>query len=383
MLDYGSIWFTTKDGTTFKIAKTQCVNYKGVSKSSSDIGASLGDPKYSKLVGLDVVKAFIDLVLWPVSSLAAKCLIYTLENLQCSLTAIFDIIRLIAAGDFNTLGQMAATVAIYMVGYKLALLVVGAVIGVSSGLILMIALAFGTAVFMLLVDLVKVGFNLNVYMEQRELESYEDLTAYLLSQIAADVIYNFLIANFLKFAKKAKAKASPKVENIINKVTGKVTEAIDNAINKVKDTVDNIVNKVDDVINKGGNCYKLSQDQLNAYLSEATKNPNSDTFVLGLDGNYDVTGGLNDYTYFKMNDSTWNKLKRLTNYNYDEIWKLNKKFIDKQISSGKNIVLTNNPNSKYYLENGSLRFYQREINYLKELGYVFKETSDGLWKAVK
>ena len=58
VLDYGSIWFTTKDGSTFKIAKTQCVNYKGVSKSSSDIGASLGNPKYSKLVGLDVVKAF-------------------------------------------------------------------------------------------------------------------------------------------------------------------------------------------------------------------------------------------------------------------------------------------------------------------------------------
>ena len=266
VLDYGSIWFTTKDGTTFKIAKTQCVNYKGVSKSSSDIGASLGDPKYSKLVGLDVVKAFIDLVLWPVSSLAAKCLIYTLENLQCSLTAIFDIIRLIAAGDYNTLGQMAATVALYMVAYKLALLIVGAVIGVSSGLILAIAVAFGTAVFMLLVDLVKVGFNLNVYMEQRNLESYEDLTAYLLSQIAADVIYNFLIANFLKFAKKAKAKASPKVENIVNKVTGKVTETIDNAINKVKDTVDNIVNKVDDAINKGTNGDNISLSLIKNFI---------------------------------------------------------------------------------------------------------------------
>ncbi|MBN1467087.1 MAG: hypothetical protein JW924_00035 [Fusobacteriaceae bacterium] len=84
-----------------------------------------------------------------------------------------------------------------------------------------------------------------------------------------------------------------------------------------------------------------------------------------------------------MSDDTWNSLETITGKNYDEIWKVNKAFLNKQITERKTIFLSNNLNEGYYFDNKTPRFYQREIDYLKEKGYKFEKTSDNLWKAIK
>ena len=43
----------------------------------------------------------------------------------------------------------------------------------------------------------------------------------------------------------------------------------------------------------------------------------------------------------------------------------------------------NDPHQGYYFENGQKRFYQRELDYLKNLGYSFKSIGDNLWEAIK
>lgn len=119
------------------------------------------------------------------------------------------------------------------------------------------------------------------------------------------------------------------------------------------------------------------------YLNIAINNPYSETFVLGETGSYDVFARQNGYTYFKMSDEKWDELVRLFNGNYDEIWKINKMFIDKQIAANKTIFLTNSPFELYLFESGELRFYQRELNYLTELGYRFEKVGTNLWIAIK
>lgn len=57
--------------------------------------------------------------------------------------------------------------------------------------------------------------------------------------------------------------------------------------------------------------------------------------------------------------------------------------IDEQIAANKNILLSNDPYQGYYFDDGTRRFYQREIDYILSKGYRFELTGDGLWKAVR
>ena len=100
-------------------------------------------------------------------------------------------------------------------------------------------------------------------------------------------------------------------------------------------------------------------------------------------GYYDEIAKKSNRTYFKLTPKQWKKLVQDASSDYDEIWKINKKFIDEQIAAGKEILLTNDPTKKYLFDDGIPRFYQRELNYLMELRYTFDEVSDGLWKASK
>ena len=63
--------------------------------------------------------------------------------------------------------------------------------------------------------------------------------------------------------------------------------------------------------------------------------------------------------------------------------KANQAFIDEQIAANKTILLSDNPHGGYYFSDGSKRFYQRELDYLRNKGYTFEVTDDGLWKAVR
>lgn len=63
-----------------------------------------------------------------------------------------------------------------------------------------------------------------------------------------------------------------------------------------------------------------------------------------------------------MSDDVWASLEKEAGGNYDEIWKVNQQFIDEQIAANKNILLSNDPYKEYYFDDGTKRFYQREID---------------------
>lgn len=78
-------------------------------------------------------------------------------------------------------------------------------------------------------------------------------------------------------------------------------------------------------------------------------------------------------SYFKVDD--WNSVtKGLSN---DEIWRINETFLDQQIMQGKQILFSHNP-----LEARPNSFFEREVNYLKDLGYKFNQKNQWTWEAV-
>ena len=128
---------------------------------------------------------------------------------------------------------------------------------------------------------------------------------------------------------------------------------------------------------------ELSAGRIEFYLDKARKNSASDFAVLGCTGNYDVFASNKSYTYFQMSDELWATLEAEAGGNYDEIWKINQRFIDEQIVANKRILLSDNPYNGYYFEDGSRRFYQRELDYLTSKGFSFESTSDGMWMAIR
>lgn len=105
--------------------------------------------------------------------------------------------------------------------------------------------------------------------------------------------------------------------------------------------------------------------------------------MLGRTGRYDVIAEGEGYTYFKLEDDWWDSLVEEALQDFDEIWKVNKQFLDEQIALDKEILLTNNPYAAYYFPDGKPQFFQRELDYLRELGYIFEEICEGIWKALK
>jgi len=78
--------------------------------------------------------------------------------------------------------------------------------------------------------------------------------------------------------------------------------------------------------------------------------------------------------YFELNN--YDELAEI--YSRDEIWKINKKFLDIQMSSGQEIYLSHNP-FEYIKKND---FYSNELRYLAENEYKFIREGD-LWRAVR
>ncbi len=104
---------------------------------------------------------------------------------------------------------------------------------------------------------------------------------------------------------------------------------------------------------------KLNLERISYYLSKATNNPSNKKAILGLSGKYDDIGESMGYTYFKMTDDIWNDMVNETAKNFDEVWKVKSKFLDDQISAGKEILLSNDPGLKYLFDDGKPRFFQR------------------------
>ena len=108
---------------------------------------------------------------------------------------------------------------------------------------------------------------------------------------------------------------------------------------------------------------------------KSTRNPDSDTMVLGKfnEGgkSYTKVAAHHKATYFKMEN--WKQTT--AGMSNDEIWKINESFLKQQIQQGKNIVLSHDPAK-------ATGFYAREVEFMKSLGYQFKQ-ENWVWKAVR
>lgn len=79
-------------------------------------------------------------------------------------------------------------------------------------------------------------------------------------------------------------------------------------------------------------------------------------------------------TYFKIDN--WNAVtKGLTQ---DEIWKINETFLIQQVRQGKVILFSHDP---IRARPGS--FFKREVDFLRDLGYKFKQINKWSWEALR
>lgn len=135
----------------------------------------------------------------------------------------------------------------------------------------------------------------------------------------------------------------------------------------------------------------LSDKEVDDYVKRMTKNDKSKKVILGR-GNTEPYDSLanspdSEFSSFNNND-VWNEMANRTNNDWDEIWKVDKEYINNRINKGNDILLANDPSIEYYVDN-HITFYQRELDYLFTpvenggLGLSYEQTSNGLWKVIK
>ncbi|MFN7768587.1 MAG: polymorphic toxin-type HINT domain-containing protein, partial [Planctomycetaceae bacterium] len=110
----------------------------------------------------------------------------------------------------------------------------------------------------------------------------------------------------------------------------------------------------------------------------ATRNAESDTLVLGHfareGSSYQKVAAHYRATYFKVDD--WKTVTK--GLSQDEIWRINETFLDQQIRQGKKILFSHDP-----LKARPNSFFEREVEYLRELGYQFRQKNQWTWEAVR
>ena len=228
---------------------------------------------------------------------------------------------------------------------------------------------------------------------------------YALSYVTADIAIGILVdkgIGKIRGLDKADdlAKLSTKVDDVVDVAddlgdTMKVVDKIDDVADVVDDVADitKAADKVDDV----ARIKILSSEEAEELAFNAIKGPDkADSIVLGKfdavkdelgndildvagnripsENSYNIIAKNMDAQYFELDN--WNELADI--YSNDEIWKINEKFLDIQIGSGREIYLTANPAD--FIDVPS--FYSKELKYLQEHGYRFVKEGD-LWHAVQ
>lgn len=127
----------------------------------------------------------------------------------------------------------------------------------------------------------------------------------------------------------------------------------------------------------------LNEKQIRYVLNNSRNYQQSKIVMLGCSGNYDKIADDKMFCHFKMDNELWETLEFVLNNNYDEIWRLNQRYLEEQIQNNRFIWLSDDPYKGYYFEDGSRRFFQREIDFLKSLGFTFEKLDDKWWKAVR
>jgi hypothetical protein len=118
-----------------------------------------------------------------------------------------------------------------------------------------------------------------------------------------------------------------------------------------------------------GNLRRFSQIEIDDYVARATQNPTSHTVTLGRfeegSGSYQRVAQREGDTYFNLSDRDWDSALNSVGGNYEEMWRINRQFLDEQIARGKEFRLTHDPNGDYSLSS----FYYQELQYLRDSGY--------------
>lgn len=133
------------------------------------------------------------------------------------------------------------------------------------------------------------------------------------------------------------------------------------------------------VVQGGG---KFTLQQINDYVTLATKNKNESKVMLGkyLDGgpNSYIQRAGTDHTYFDLGSTKWKEAEELVNKKVDEMWKINKKFIDEQKALNKEFYFSQEPWKAQTHE-----YLSKEAEYLIDLGAKdFQKINDNLWKVI-
>jgi hypothetical protein len=91
-----------------------------------------------------------------------------------------------------------------------------------------------------------------------------------------------------------------------------------------------------------------------------------------------VTRAGKDYTYFDMGVEKWKEAETLVNKNSEEMWRINKQFIDEQKALGKEFYFSYEP---WIVQ--SHEYLSKEAEYLIDLGAKdFLKINDNTWKVI-
>ena len=89
---------------------------------------------------------------------------------------------------------------------------------------------------------------------------------------------------------------------------------------------------------------------------------------------YDAVAKEMEAQYYNLDN--WDELSKL--YTRDEMWKINEKFLEIEISSGREILLAHDP----YRFMGDGSFFSKEIQLLIDYGYSFVKEGE-IWHAIQ
>lgn len=85
-----------------------------------------------------------------------------------------------------------------------------------------------------------------------------------------------------------------------------------------------------------------------------------------------------DHTYFDLGSEKWREAEALVDKNADEMWKINKQFIDDQKALNKEFYFSQEPWKAQTQE-----YLSREAEYLIDLGAKdFEKINDNTWKVI-
>jgi hypothetical protein len=143
--------------------------------------------------------------------------------------------------------------------------------------------------------------------------------------------------------------------------TGASSKSLHNASNVAKNLLQSAL--------KSG-AKELSDVEIGAILKAATHNPNKGKIVLGHfeeGGGYVKKAEEIGSTFFSTGNDLWQALEqRLSQFDAnqlnDQIWRINKKFIDDAIARGDEIFLS-------HTKARPGTFFERELKYLRDMGY--------------